>query len=250
MKAYFIIFIFLITNLSLFGEDNKLVFGTQDFSPFSYKKAGKVAGPGVDIINAVCKDAKLNCSFKFGVWKGIQSSAKKSGSEINGLFFMGKNAEREKWLYFAPPILKTEYCFFGKNSETITYKKGDKLKDSNIGAFGPSNTSKNLAKIKKAGAEFTMKTFKDSKTAFKVLSKSDKLRFVFSNKDVGNAIIKNLKLNNLKYVGSYKTLSYYISFTKSKVNKATYDKFVASYNKLKDTTIKKILKKYNMTPAN
>ncbi len=248
MKVFLLVVFFF--SFSLMGADSELIFGTQDFTPFSYKKGGVVAGPGVDIIKAVCKDAKLKCSFKFGVWKGIQSVAKKDGGKVNALFFLGKNSARSKWLYFTPPVLTTEYSFFAKSSETLTYKEGDKLSKSIVGVYGPSNTAKNLNKIKKAGGEFTIKSFKDSKTVFKVLSKSDKLRFVFSNKDVGNAIIKKLKLNNLKYIGKYKSVNYYFAFTKSKVSKETYDKFITSYNKLKSTTISKILKKYNMTIAN
>ena len=248
-KIQTVIVVLFIFVTSIQGYTADLVFGTQNFPPFSYEKNGIVAGPGVQLIQAVCKEAELECTFKLGLWEGVQTRAKHDRAEINSLFFLGKNANREKWLYFSPPIVQTEYGFFVKQDDMISYSKKDinKLAGYNIGVYGPSNTEKNLKNIKDAGGAFAITIFKDSETTLRVLSFSNRLNMVFSNRDVGKTIIKQQNFANLKYAGSHEKTLYYIAFSKAKVNKKIKDKFIKSYKTLKSNgTINNILSNYKM----
>ena len=246
MKKVMVAALVMLSGVLAQGEE--LVFGTQEFPPFSVKTAdGNAAGPGVDIIKAVCAEANIPCSFKIGVWKGIQQVAQSEGGEINGLFFLGKNAAREEWMYFSPTVLDTAYGFFAKSTDSLAYLPGTDLEGGVVGVYGPSNTSKSLQTIKDDGGNFTTEVFKDSATVFRVLSQGTQLRFAYSNRDVGAATLKELGITDVKYIGDQKPVSYYISFSKKKVSEETYNKFVSAFNKLKESgKIKEILDEYGI----
>jgi polar amino acid transport system substrate-binding protein len=228
-----------------------VVFGTQEFPPFSYTEGGQVVGPGVDIIDAVMKKAGLKYKVKSGVWKWIQEGAKDDGGDISALFFLGKNAAREKWLNFTPPILETTYGFFAKKESGHQYVKDTPITNMSVGVYGPSNTSKNLAKISKVtGNSFKTELYNDSVAVFRVLGRGKKLGMAFSNGDVGRSIIKDEGLSNLQYVGTYKKLNYYFAFSKKKIDAATTKKILSSYQALiDDGSIGMILGRYNMQSA-
>ncbi|MBT3236586.1 MAG: transporter substrate-binding domain-containing protein [Bdellovibrionales bacterium] len=249
IRTIIVLTLFFVLTSSLLAKP--IVFGTQEFPPFSQTKSGKVVGPGVDVIAAVMKRAGLDYKIKSGVWKWIQKSAKDKNGDVSALFFIGKNAAREKWLNFSPPILETTYGFFAKKSSRIKYSNDVPLVNSSIGVYGPSNTSKNLAKIrKKPGNDFKTELYKDSVTVFRVLGRGSNLKFAFSNGDVGRAIIKDEGLDNLQYVGTFKKLNYYFGFSKMKIDAATTKKIMDAYKSLiADGSIARILAGYNMTPA-
>ncbi|GIX48213.1 MAG: hypothetical protein KatS3mg131_2424 [Candidatus Tectimicrobiota bacterium] len=72
---------------------------------------------------------------------------------------------------------------------------------------------------------------------------------MFSNRDVGNALIAKLKLTNIRYAGSQQRLKYYIGFSKKHTDKKLVDRFnqalLALYRRGK---AQEILKAYNMEP--
>ena len=191
-QIYIILLFIFISATQVFSQE--LVFGTQNFPPFSYtSNEGVAKGPGVQLIKAVCKEAQLKYAFKIGLWQGIQNRVKNKRSKINSLFFLGKNTKREKWLYFTPPIIQTEYGFFAKKDSRIRYTKNKKTKNRlssyTIGVYGPSNTERVLKKLQKAGGGFAIKIFRDSGSTLKNLSFRNSLSMVFSNREVGMSII-------------------------------------------------------------
>jgi polar amino acid transport system substrate-binding protein len=79
----------------------ELTFNTQDFAPFNYAVNGVVSGPAADIIRKVCAEMKIDCPMKLLPWRRAQQEVQEG--KINGMFVIGWNAERAKWLYFSPP---------------------------------------------------------------------------------------------------------------------------------------------------
>ncbi|MBU1344439.1 MAG: transporter substrate-binding domain-containing protein [Proteobacteria bacterium] len=224
-----------------------LVFNTQDFQPFSYKVEGEVQGPAVEIIKTVCQKIGINCSFRLLPWTRAQKEVEDGSA--NAMFVIGKNAAREKWLYFSPPLMKTEYGFFVKNDNPLIYKNVSDIEGYKVGVYGPSNTSKTLEKIKDQLKDLTIDLRPDDESGFKKLS-GDRITAVFSNKDVGNALIKKINLTNLRYAGKYKELNYFIGFSKQFNSKEEVDRFNSALMQMyTDGSLKAILDKYFMDLA-
>lgn len=214
-----------------------LILNTQDFPPFHYKIrtfADKVYGPIPEVIKIVCLEAHLNCILRLYDWGHAQELVKEG--RAHGMFVIGWNAERAKFLYRSLPIIETEYGFFVRDNDPLTFQQIEDINDYTVGVYGPSNTSKTLRRIENTlrnkGMRIYIKETKDDKPLFKELSESTTVRAVFSNKDVGNTIINGLGLENIRYAGQYKTLLYYVGFSKRLVNREIVDKFNEYFQKL------------------
>lgn len=244
MKKITLIALVVCISTMIFAE--KLVFYTQDFPPFSYEINGVISGPGAEIINAVCQKINIEAEFGLFPWKRAIALAKKG--EANALFVMGWNKKRTEWLYFSPPILETEYgLFYSKDSEEI-YSSHEDLANKTIGVFGPSNTATSLEKISKK-TFFNIDMTIDDIAAFRKLD-AKRIDGVYSNKDVGFAMINKLGLKNIKYAGKDRALNYFIGFLKNNNSEETVKKFNACFEELKKNgTIKQILKKYGINSA-
>ena len=57
----------------------KIRFVTLEFAPFIYGEDEKVAGPGRDLIEAVCAAAKIECSYDIFPWRRAGWTAKGLG---------------------------------------------------------------------------------------------------------------------------------------------------------------------------
>ena len=74
--------------------------------------------------------------------------------------------------------------------------------------------------------------------------------FVYSNKDVGFALIHQIHLKNLRYAGAHKYLKYYIGFSKKFNDKKIVDLFNKTFKKQFDKgLIQRVLAIYQMEPA-
>jgi len=230
---------------SALAED--LIFNSQEFMPFSYTANGAVAGPGADIIRLVCKEAGLG--FKLNIFPWARSQEDVKTGKAHALFLIGWNADRATWLNQSPPIVDTEYGFFVKAADPLVLTDMSQLKDYSVAVYGPSNTATTLEKVQATVPGMTIDVSPDDESAFRKAN-GDRTKAVFSNRDVGLAMIAKLGLKNLRYAGKQSGLKYYIGFSKEFVSKATLDAFNAAYRKLyKAGEIQKILKSYNMTPS-
>ncbi len=138
--------------------------------------------------------------------------------------------------------------FNTQNFAPFSYKSD--IKGYKIGVYGPSNTSKSLEKIKGETDDFTIDLRPDDESGFKKLSKG-RVTAVYSNRDVGHALIKKLGLKNIRYAGHHKKLQYYIGLNKKYADNQIVNTFNETFLKLhKQGVIQSILEKYQMEPAN
>jgi len=230
----------------------ELTFNTQEFAPFNYSIGGVVSGPVVEVVSTVCTVAKIKCRFKSLPWRRAQADVKTG--KANGMFVIGWNKERAKWLNFSPPILNTEYGFFVRNSNNLEFREISDIAGYSIGVYGPSNTSNSLEKIKSdleaLGADTISIDLRPyDETGFRKLSLG-RVDAVYSNRDVGVVLTHKLGLKNVRYAGSQKRLKYYVGFSKAHTDKALVDRFNAAFNKLHaQGAIQKILVSYGMEPS-
>jgi polar amino acid transport system substrate-binding protein len=228
----------------------ELKFTTQDFPPFSYSIDGAVSGPAVDIIRRVCMEMTAKCSFRLLPWSRAQQQVRKG--EANGMFVIGWNKKRSKWVHFTPPIINTEYGIFVKRSNSLKFAKLSDVSGYTIGVYGPSNTSNSLKKIQAKMAKDGLKAISidmrpDDESGFKKLALG-RIDAVFSNRDVGHALIAKLGLQDkIRYSGAQRKLKYYIGFSMAHNDKGVLQAFDAAYRKLhKSGAVKKILDKHSM----
>jgi polar amino acid transport system substrate-binding protein len=230
-----------------FARGAELKFNTQDFAPFNYEIGGVVSGPGADIIRRICSDIKIDCSFNLLPWARAQEEVRNGIAQA--LFLIGWNEERAQWLYFSPPILKSEYGFFVRNDNPLKFKHVSDVKGYTIGVYGPSNTSFFLEKIKAEIKDLTIDMTPDDPAAFKKLSLG-RVAAVYSNRDVGYDLIAKLSLTNLRYAGVHTGLKYYVGFSQKFTDKKLVDQFNATFRNLyKRGLIQEILAKYHMEAA-
>ena len=85
-------------------------FVTLEFAPFIYGENQQVAGPGREIIAAVCSEAKIDCSYDIYPWRRAQELMKRG--DADGMMVIGRNPKREEWIRFSPPHFRTEYGIF------------------------------------------------------------------------------------------------------------------------------------------
>jgi polar amino acid transport system substrate-binding protein len=226
----------------------ELKFNTQDLPPYNYETNGVVSGPAVDIIKEVCSEMKVTCTYQLLPWNRAQENVKEKGE--HGLFVLAKNKEREEWLHFSPPIMNVEWGFFVKDDNPLVFKQQSDVIGYTVGVFGPSATSKNLEEFRDKIKDIKIDMTIDDESAFRKLSLG-KINAVYSNRDVGHAMMKKLDLKNIRYAGVEKKSKYYIAFSKKNTDKAIVDQFNEKLLSLeKKGVIRNIVKKYSLEPAN
>ncbi|MDH3663659.1 MAG: transporter substrate-binding domain-containing protein [Alphaproteobacteria bacterium] len=231
----------------------ELKFTTQDFPPFSYNTNGVVSGPAVDIIRRVCVEMKAQCSFRLLPWSRAQQEVRTG--KANGMFVIGWNQKRAKWVHFTPPIMNTEYGIFVKTGNPLKFAELADIGGYKVGVYGPSNTSNSLNKIRTKMVEDGLKAITidmrpDDESGFKKLALG-RIDAVFSNRDVGHALIAKLGLSEkIQYAGPQRKLKYFIGFSMENNDKNVLDRFDAAYRKLHASgEVKKILDKHSMEIA-
>lgn len=244
---------FLLCLVSTQAWAQELKFNTQDFPPFSYNVNGVVSGPAVDLIQRICAEMNAKCSFRLLPWSRAQKEVKSGKS--NGMFVIGWNEKRAKWVHFTPPIMNTEYGFFVKSDNSLKFTKASDVQGYKVGVYGPSNTSNSLNKIRDKMTKDGLKAIKvdmrpDDESGFKKLALG-RINAVFSNRDVGHALIAKLGLKEkIRYAGAQRKLKYYIGFSMAHNDKKVLERFDAAYTKLhKSGDVKKILDKFSMEVA-
>ncbi|MCP4747327.1 MAG: transporter substrate-binding domain-containing protein [Desulfobacteraceae bacterium] len=224
----------------------KLKFNTQDFSPFSYENNGIASGPGSDIIREICTEARFDCKITFKNWAVAQQEVKTG--KADGLFVIGWNAARTKWLYYTEPMIKAEYGFFTRKNSAFRYKELSNLTGATIVTSGPSNTSKTLKRVRaQLNNQFSILIYPNYQSAFKKISQDTTINAIYSDKDSGKSYIARLGLRNLEYAGKHKDLYYYAGISK-KLDRQVVDRFNAAFRKLQNKgTIREILGRYAMS---
>ena len=98
-------------------------------------------------------------------WRRAQQEVQEG--KAHGMFVIGWNAERAKWLHFSPPLLDTEYGFFVREDNPLKFQQNTDVKGYTVGVYGPSNTATALEKIKAEINDVTIDMTPDDEAAFK-----------------------------------------------------------------------------------
>lgn len=206
-----------------------LTFVTQDFPPFSYLEQGRVAGPAAALIRRVCQEMAVTCAIELLPWR--RALLKVEQGAYQGVFLVGWNPERSAWLHFSPPLIKTEYGFFVRDSNPLVYRQPENINGYRVAVYGPSNTSSSLEKLSQQVAGVKVVLHHDDDTGLRQLA-IGRVDAVYSNRDVGRAMLERLGIQGIRYAGSHRQLSYYVGFAKAYVAPSQVAAFGQAYLKL------------------
>ena len=222
-----------------------LDFVTQEFAPFHYAGANNtVEGPGAEIVRLVCQRMNATCSIRIFPWSRAQAMVERG--EANAMFLIGKNPEREKWLWFSPPVLETEYGIFVDGDDLLQFRKGSDINGYRVGVYGPSNTSTALAELQHEANDLHVEMHPGDEAGFMKLERG-RINAVYSNRDVGMALVSQLRLKNVRYAGRHKSLQYYIGFSMRHADREAVDRFSSTLLKLSEEgAIQEILDRYRI----
>jgi polar amino acid transport system substrate-binding protein len=228
-------------------------FVTLEFAPFIYGENKQVAGPGRDVIAAVCERAKVACSFDIYPWRRAQSLMRAGNAD--GMMVIGRNAEREEWLDFSPPLFRTEYGFFVRGNDAMDYSDPAQVAGIRIGVFAPSNTETQLRNLREnmiaAGLDpFTIDGHPDDAAGMRKLA-AGRLDAVYSNRDRGWEIVRAEGLEGqVHYAGGDKGILYYSGITKAYADRAAVARFFEAWHALfAEGAAQKIIEGYGLEPA-
>ena len=241
MKALALIVICWIAAPIVNATEGKLTFSTHSFPPFSHVQDNKVVGPFVDIIDAVCQEIDLDCEYH-NMPNRRSKQTLKSGA-VNANFPLGWNKDRDAWLWFTIPLMKTEYGFFSRAGGTLKYTRLEDIEGMRVGVFGPSNTSHSLEKIRE---QMKAQGLKPIQIDMHPNADGTGLKKVAA----GRLQFYNVSVDVVWYAGKQKELDYFAGFAKEHNYKAVIDKFNSAARKLSNEgVIAKLLAKYDIDPA-
>lgn len=232
------------TSEHLFAD---LILYTQNFDPFHYRNpvTGQLDGPAVVLIKKTCQDADLRCVLKIGEgsWGDTQEQVRSGNGD--GLFLIGWDASRADYLLRTDEILSTEYGFFVRTDDPLSYVEPEILDGYTVGVYGPSNTSHTLEKIilglRDKGVRVDEDLDKDGDAVFLKLSASKGKFAAFSNKDVGNSIVRRLGLGNIRYAGRQQCLSYYLGISNRYKDSDFVKRFDEAFRHIDENGLKRVI---------
>jgi polar amino acid transport system substrate-binding protein len=238
---------------SLVSADDRLRFVTLDFAPFIYGENQNVAGPGYDVIAAVCARAGIECSYDIYPWRRAQELMK--SGQADGMMVIGRNPKRERWIRFTPPHFRTEYGVFVRADDPLRLDDPSALSGLRIGVFAPSNTATQLAKISQRLIEdghqpIEVEDRPDDTSGFRKLAVG-RLDAVYSNRDRGYMVLKAEGLEDkVRYAGGQQSIFYYAGFTREFADTQLLDRFDEAWKAIfQDGTGQRIIERYGLEPA-
>jgi polar amino acid transport system substrate-binding protein len=112
----FLIAIFLLFSLNLFGE--KLHIMTEEYPPFNYTKDGKVTGLATEIVEDIIKRLNLNTSkIKSMQWSKAYNIIQKKPNHM--IYVITRTKQRENLFKWVGPIAENKWVFFAKKGSNI-----------------------------------------------------------------------------------------------------------------------------------
>ena len=235
------------------AAQNALRFVTLEFAPFIYGENQQVAGPGRDVIAAICEDAEIDCSFDIYPWRRAQELMK--SGDADGMMVIGRNPGREEWLEFSPPMMRTEYGFFVGAGNALDYRSPDQVAGYRVGVFAPSNTETQLKGLRDevvamGAAPIEIDGHPDDAAGMRKLA-AGRLDAVYSNRDRGWGIVAAEDLEGrVRYAGADKEILDYAGITKAYPHPDVVERFFEAWRALYASgEAREIIEGYGLEPA-
>jgi len=223
-------------------------FYTVHLPPFTTYTNNEFNGTFHKIAKEICKNQNLECRFSTAPWKRIMNSIKEG--KFDACYVVGKNKDREKWMYFSTPVAETEYGFFYVDNYQVKPTKLKDIENKVIVVHAKSNTEKQLRKLNKKFQNFKISVVNDVPMLLKMFANKrfGKNTLLYGNKDIYKAIFKQNNVNFVKYGFKDKPIHYRFGFSKKAVNIKEFEAFEKGLQHLKENGfLKKVLDQDDIT---
>lgn len=199
-KLALLIFLFVtIFNYQIVLAEEKETYKSAteyDYPPFSVTTGGKADGFSVELLQEVMNVMGLEITFKVDEWNVIKQELE--DGELDLLPLVGYTEEREKVFDFTIPYIVMHGNIFVRN-DNDSIRCEDDLYDKQIIVMEGDNAHEYAVRIGLSDNLVLVNTYED---AFKLLS-SGKYDAILAQSLVGEQLIKQLNINNVKAVTEY-----------------------------------------------
>ncbi len=121
-----------LTLVSMLWSQNKLVFICEEYPPYEYTQNNVPKGLDVEIIDRVCKEAKLDYEIKFFPWERCMQMIKEG--KADAIFGILKNKERLAFLKYPDKNVSVDKrVIISKKSLTNNITKLEELSGNTVG---------------------------------------------------------------------------------------------------------------------
>jgi polar amino acid transport system substrate-binding protein len=226
-----------------------LKFATEPYPPFQFEESGKPAGPLIEVLQAVCAAAGMECTAQIMPLRRTLTAA--GSGMLDGITIALRTPEREKSFYVSDDIVRTSLTLFTRAQSGFIYRDTQDLNNMSIGVYGPSGTSISLSELIK-GTNAQMEVELDNVTALRKLAagRYGARGAVLINRDVALTLMKENKIDDLVAAGDAKTINYAIGLSRGAVSAEQAELFNDKLRMLKrNGTVRKIMQKYGLTAA-
>lgn len=227
----------LVCNLA-FAQQKPIRIVTEDFPPFQTLHNGEIIGPMYSVMQAICKEAALECKIELQEWKDSYKQAVDGDADVVFSILL-EVPERAALFYLSPSIVNTSYSFFVTSRNRWKYTGLESLNGMSIGAYGPSGTSIVAQEVVKnrelAGFPATSLTIEPSIVgSFQqlIIGKYGDNGAVVVNKDVGLSLLKRHSIVGPKVAGDIKDITYGFGFSRKSARKDDFPKMVNALRRL------------------
>lgn len=141
-KAFIFIFVlgFLLISTVTFGENekNKIRLLVPNYAPFTYEEKGVVQGLGVELVDKVMKELKMQYTLSLVPTYGRAIINTKEDT-ADGFFLASQNKERDEVAVLSMPLTINRWCWFFLVSSNMSTKDKNFKTNAKVGSILGSN---------------------------------------------------------------------------------------------------------------
>jgi len=209
-----------------------MTFVMDPFPPFTYEENGRAAGPMSDTIQAACDELKLQCKLEIYPWRRALKMAEEGA--VDGIYAIADIPERRHFFHLTPPIVESAYAVFAHRNSALAYARPSDLDGYTVASYGPSAASHAAETLAKGVPSVKLVVEIDNTTLLRKLSSQryGELGVAVANVDVGNWLIHQQHIPDLKVAGLISKVEYCIGLSRARVSEKQADEFNAALRKL------------------
>jgi polar amino acid transport system substrate-binding protein len=227
-------------------QELSLNIATLEYPPFIFQNKNGADGEIAETVKEIFLRLGYKINIKF--YPAARGLAMLSAGEVDAMFTLKKNKEREKTMIFPlQPLLKQDFVFFVRNDSNIIFDgKFSSISNESIGIVNQTSYGSRFDDALKKGVFKKIEVSQNFENNFQKLI-AGRMNVLINSRDVGISILKKINADKkVKIIGPpIETVFSYLAFTKKndyKFLSNEFDKTVLIMKK--DGTIDKIHKKY------
>jgi polar amino acid transport system substrate-binding protein len=247
LKIFFICCLLVpCTSFEIIAQELSLNIATLEYPPFIVQNNNKAEGEIAETVREIFIRLGYSTNIKF--YPAARGLAMLSAGNVDAMFTLKKNKEREKTMLFpSQPLLKQDFVFFVRNDSNIIYDGNlSSLFNERIGIVNQTSYGRRFDDA--LGKELFKKieVSQSFENNFQKLI-AGRMDVVINSRDVGISILKKIgAVNKVKITGPpIETVFSYLAFSKKKDYKHLSNEFDKTLLIMKkDGTIDRIHYKY------